>query len=63
VKWHISVPSRKLEADCAAALADQELAPPDDSEPAYWEGAVSYSGAAPGVGYLEMTGYAQPVRR
>ncbi len=62
VKWHISVPSRKLEADCAAALPDQELAPPDDSEPAYWEGAVSYSGAAPGVGYLEMTGYAQPLR-
>jgi predicted secreted hydrolase len=59
VKWHISVPSRKLEADCVAALPDQELALQGESERVYWEGAVAYSGATPGIGYLEMTGYAQ----
>jgi predicted secreted hydrolase len=62
VKWRISVPSRHLEADCVAALPDQELALRDSAGPAYWEGAATYSGAQPGVGYLEMTGYAQPVR-
>jgi predicted secreted hydrolase len=40
-------------------LADQELYFP--STPgllAYWEGAVSISGDTPGVGYVELTGYA-----
>jgi hypothetical protein len=32
----------------------------DDAEPTYWEGAVTYSGSATGVGYLEMTGYGKP---
>jgi predicted secreted hydrolase len=38
------------------ALTDSE----DDAEPTYWEGAVTYSGSATGVGYLEMTGYGKP---
>ena len=61
VKWHISVPSRHLELDCAAALNDQELVSKGDS-PSYWEGAVTYKGSASGVGYLEMTGYEKPMR-
>ncbi len=62
VKWHISIPSRHVELDCAAALPDQELSG-EGFGPSYWEGAVTYSGSAHGVGYLELTGYAQPLRR
>ena len=61
VKWHISIPSRHLEMDCAAALPDQELTA-ETVGPAYWEGAVTYAGGANGIGYLEMTGYAEALR-
>jgi predicted secreted hydrolase len=62
VKWRISVPSQKLALECAAAVRAQELVSEDDSGLTYWEGAVTYSGSSPGVGYLEMTGYASPVK-
>jgi predicted secreted hydrolase len=57
VRWRISIPARNVTLDCAAALPDQELV--DDHGPTYWEGAVTYTGTASGVGYLEMTGYAK----
>ena len=62
VEWRIRVPSRKLSLDCLAAIADQELVSEDAAAPTYWEGAVTYSGSAAGVGYLEMTGYTRPMR-
>ena len=67
VAWHISVPALQLELDEHTALNNQELDSTSDVTPSYWEGAVSYSGAlrgAPvsGVGYLELTGYARPVK-
>ncbi len=41
-------------------LADQELwFPGTQGLPAYWEGAVTVSGSATGVGYVELTGYAR----
>ena len=58
VRWRIQVPSQGVNLECRAALDDQELS----GENSYWEGAVAYSGSARGVGYLEMTGYAKPVR-
>lgn len=58
--WKIRVPSLKIELDARAALEDQELTGP--AGPAYWEGAVTYSGTEAGAGYLEMTGYDKPVR-
>lgn len=61
VKWRLSVPARGIALDCVAALADQEIVSADDAGQDYWEGAVRYSGSATGVGYLEMTGYVQPV--
>jgi len=61
VRWRIEVPKLKLTLECAAALDDQELAEDKDGN-SYWEGAVTYSGGAGGVGYLEMTGYAKPVK-
>ena len=62
IAWRITVPSLNLSLECRAAVASQELAAEDSVSPSYWEGAVTYSGSAAGVGYLEMTGYDKPVR-
>jgi predicted secreted hydrolase len=58
VRWRLAVPSRGIALECAAAIPNQELVLSN----AYWEGAVRYSGSASGVGYMELTGYAAPVR-
>jgi predicted secreted hydrolase len=60
VRWRIAIPAMKLTLQCAAAIPDQELV--DSQGPTYWEGAVTYTGSAGGVGYLEMTGYTKPMR-
>ena len=62
VGWRVRVPSLALDLQCAAAVDGQELVARDAAAPSYWEGAVSYSGNAAGVGYLEMTGYDKPVK-
>ena len=62
VAWRITVPSLHLSLDCRAAVRDQELTAESGAFPTYWEGAVTYSGSVSGVGYLEMTGYGQPIR-
>lgn len=62
VEWRITIPSLGVALRCAAALPDQELVSEDAVGPTYWEGAVDYSGSSRGVGYLEMTGYAKPMR-
>jgi predicted secreted hydrolase len=61
IHWHISIPALNVSLDCRAAVQDQELVS-QDTGPTYWEGAVTYSGSAVGVGYLEMTGYGKPMR-
>jgi predicted secreted hydrolase len=58
--WHLSVPAASLELDVQPYLSDQEL----NVSYAYWEGAVRVSGEGingpvTGVGYVELTGYAQ----
>jgi len=62
VRWRVAVPSLKILVECAAAIPDQELVSKDKHIPTYWEGAVRYSGSVSGVGYLELTGYADRVR-
>ena len=62
VAWRITVPSRGVDLVCRAAVRDQELVSEGGAGPTYWEGAVTYSGSASGVGYLEMTGYGQRMR-
>jgi predicted secreted hydrolase len=62
IRWRIAVPALRIELECAAAIPDQELAGEDEASPTYWEGAVVYTGTRGGVGYLEMTGYAKPMR-
>ena len=62
IAWRIEIPSLSLSLTCRAAVPDQELIAGDSSGPNYWEGAVTFTGSAAGVGYLEMTGYDKPVR-
>jgi predicted secreted hydrolase len=64
VVWRLGVPSLGLDLKVRAAAENQELR----LQPiTYWEGAVRASGSRAGQpieakGYLEMTGYAGPVR-
>jgi predicted secreted hydrolase len=58
IRWRLAVPSRGIALECSAAIPNQELALSN----VYWEGAVRYSGSQSGVGYMELTGYAAPVR-
>jgi len=67
VAWEISIPSLQLQLSERPTLEDQELFTANSVSPTYWEGAVTYKGRmrgrpAQGVGYLEMTGYAQDAR-
>jgi predicted secreted hydrolase len=67
IRWQVSVPSLKINADITTPLKQQELAGKTALSPSYWEGAIRIAGtrnAAPltGVGYLEMTGYDRPVQ-
>ncbi len=64
IAWRIEVPAARLVLEVRAVLANQELA----LRPlAYWEGAVEVNGTRDGQpirgrGYLELTGYAGPLR-
>lgn len=66
VRWRISVPSLQLELMERTQLPNQELFSREAISPTYWEGAVEYAGKmglrnVSGVGYLEMTGYAEAI--
>jgi predicted secreted hydrolase len=59
----VSIPRLKLELDVSTPLKSQELS--GGFGPSYWEGAIDVGGVRDqvslrGVGYLEMTGYAEP---
>jgi predicted secreted hydrolase len=61
--WRVRIPGQRLDLVLTPTVADQELA--NSSGTSYWEGAVTIStstGASLGVGYVELTGYASPVR-
>ena len=60
--WHVEIPTYHMAFDVTTPLRAQEMT--GKFGPSYWEGAVDVAGgrvqpAARGVGYLEMTGYAQ----
>ncbi len=62
LRWQVSIPSLGMRFEITTPLRDQELT--STLGPSYWEGAVDVRGqegshALRGVGYLEMTGYAQ----
>jgi predicted secreted hydrolase len=65
VRWHVSIPRLKLELEITTPLRSQELASKFGTT--YWEGAIDVDGSREqssinGVGYLELTGYAEPGR-
>ncbi len=65
VEWRVVVESLGLRLDVMPRLDSQEIISESGYTPAYWEGAVQYSGVRAGTpvrgsGYLEMTGYAEP---
>ena len=62
LRWHVSIPRLGLAFDVTTRLRAQEMT--GKFGPSYWEGAIDVTGtrgksAARGVGYLEMTGYAE----
>ena len=64
IGWRVEVPAHALEFNVSAAIENQELAL---LPLAYWEGAVEINGTkagrpTSGRGYLELTGYAGPLK-
>ncbi|MCU1240234.1 MAG: hypothetical protein JWO71_960 [Candidatus Acidoferrum typicum] len=67
LRWKASIPKLGIELECSTLLPAQELSSSRGLLPAYWEGAISFSGhkreaTLGGVGYLEMTGYDYPIK-
>ncbi len=66
-RWTIRVPQEDLILHLEPVMAAQELITDQSTRVTYWEGSVRVRGTmqgqvTAGVGYVEMTGYAQPVR-
>ena len=64
VQWVVEVPDLGLRLDVHPRIDAQEVRTERGILPAYWEGAVRYTGERrgrplAGVGYLEMTGYVE----
>ena len=62
VHWHVSIPRLNMQLNVTTPLTSQELASKFGTS--YWEGAIDVVGTSDqsplrGVGYLEMTGYAE----
>jgi len=67
-RWRFSVPTAGLTLDVTPRLPNQELITQRSTQVTYWEGAVEIAGAlreAPiaGLGYVELTGYAERFRQ
>jgi predicted secreted hydrolase len=63
VQWTVQTPAGAFEVH--ALLDNQELDSSGSTGAIYWEGLshlLDSSGQAVGRGYLEMTGYAKPLR-
>jgi predicted secreted hydrolase len=67
IHWKIEIAKLGIELEAKTLLASQELTGKSKFAPNYWEGAIVLSGQRnsqplSGAGYLEMTGYDQPVQ-
>jgi predicted secreted hydrolase len=65
-RWTIQVPKAALTLHLEPVMAAQELVTDNSTRVTYWEGSVAVQGtlqgqAITGVGYVELTGYAQRV--
>ncbi len=66
LQWSATIPSLHLQLRISARLRDQEMTGKGPRAINYWEGAVAIEGTrgripVSGLGYLELTGYDQPV--
>lgn len=66
-RWRVRVPKLAFEATLVPTVQDQEQLTEESTRITYWEGSVRITGtrdAQPitGKGYVELTGYAKPIR-
>jgi len=64
-KWKIEVPGHQIELTLYPTVKDQELITKESTRVTYWEGSVKVEGkyqgsSINGMGYAELTGYAEP---
>ena len=64
-QWEITIPRHQIQVHIIPRMADQELRTDRSTQITYWEGAVDASGTLgqtpmTGLGYVELTGYAEP---
>lgn len=64
-KWRIKVPGHQIELTLSPTVKDQELITKESTRVTYWEGSVKIDGKyqgdpMKGMGYVELTGYAEP---
>ena len=62
------MPSRNLSLELAPRMAEQELRTDKSTQVTYWEGAIESMGTAAGkpvtgLGYMELTGYAERITK
>jgi predicted secreted hydrolase len=67
-KWRLTIPAKQLSVDLVPRMAEQELTTGRSTQVTYWEGAVEASGtlqgrSIQGQGYMELTGYAEPLSK
>ena len=64
-KWRIKVPGHQIELALSSTVKNQELITKESTRVTYWEGSVKVEGKyqgnpIKGLGYAELTGYAEP---
>jgi predicted secreted hydrolase len=63
-KWRVKVPGHRIDLIISPTVKDQELITKESTRVTYWEGSVKVDGKyrdepIKGVGYVELTGYAE----
>jgi len=66
--WQISIPDEEITLSLMPTVSDQELITARSTGVTYWEGSVNIQGShkgriATGKGYVELTGYAESMRK
>jgi predicted secreted hydrolase len=67
-RWRVTIPSQRLSLELVPLMAEQELSTTRSTHVTYWEGAIETTGTAQGQpihgqGYMELTGYAEPITK
>ena len=65
IAWRLQSTALQLDLTLTASVKDQEMRTPRTTQVVYWEGSLMATGTRngeriDGVGYLELTGYAEP---